>query len=142
MSDEWKYQVRINLNDDYAEVARRDPSSPAIKPITKILARHNATLKNQFDAFAEYVRDAERHGVEHFPLYKWTKVTIEDPVKKAKHIRSFAIHVDENEVYEKEIADALETDLQPLLAEGLITGLSKRDTNPANNPQPPAHLRS
>ena len=82
------------------------------KPITKILARHHATLKNQFDAFAEYVRDAERHGVEHFPLYKWTKVTIEDPVKKAKHIRSFAIHVDENEVYEKEIADALETDLQ------------------------------
>ena len=112
MTEEWKYQVRINLNDDYAEVARRDPGSQAIKPITKILPRHRATLKNQFDAFAGYVRDVEKHGVEHFALYKSTMVTIEDPIKKAKHIRSFAIHVDENEVYEKEIADALETDLQ------------------------------
>jgi len=35
------------------------------------------------------------------------------------------------------IADALEQDLQPLAASGLITRLAKYDSNPANNPQPP-----
>ena len=45
------------------------------------------------------------------------------------------------EVYAKEIADALAADLQPLARSGLITRLSKYDTNPANNPQPPKHPR-
>jgi hypothetical protein len=45
--------------------------------------------------------------------------------------------VDGQEVYAKEIADALERDLQPLADGGLITRLTKYDTNPANNPQPP-----
>jgi hypothetical protein len=68
-------------------------------------------------------------------------VTIEDPEKKAKHIKSFTLHVNGNEVYAKEFADALEADLQPLLGGALITRLSKHDTNPASNPQIPEHLR-
>jgi hypothetical protein len=45
------------------------------------------------------------------------------------------------EVYAKDLADALESDLQPLVGGGLITKMSKHDTNPANNPQPPAQFR-
>jgi len=45
-------------------------------------------------------------------------------------------------VYAKEIADALEADLQPLAISGLITRISKYDTNPANNPQSPQPLAS
>ena len=142
MQDKWEYQIRINLTDDLSEIARNDPKSVAIKPIADILSRHHATLKNQFDAFAEYVEEAEKRGAEHFPLYRWTKATIDDPAKKAKHIKSFSIRVDGNEVYAKNIADALESELQPFVASGLITKLSKHDTNPANNPQPPAHLCS
>jgi hypothetical protein len=141
MSDQWKYQLRINLSDEFAEVARSDPGNLAIKPLTDILTKHHATLKCQFDAFAEYVADAEKHGPEHFPLYKWTKVTIEDPAKKAKYIKSFTLYAGGKEVYSKEIADALESDLQPLVGGRLITRLSKHDTNPANNPQMPAHFR-
>jgi len=141
MSNQWEYQVRVNLADAFAEVARSDPGNPAVKPLTDILTKHRATLKNQFDAFAEYVAEAEKHGAEHFPLYKWTKATIEDPEKKAKHVKSFTLYVDGNEVYAKELADALESDLQPLVGGALITRLSKHDTNPANNPQAPAHLR-
>jgi hypothetical protein len=48
------------------------------------------------------------------------------------------LYVGEREVYAKEIADALEADLQPLETSGLITRISKYDANPANNPQPPA----
>jgi hypothetical protein len=141
MSEQWEYQVRINLSDEYADIARTDPASPLIKPLADILSNRHATLRNQFDAFAEYVFEAERHGVEQYPLYKWTKATIEDPAKKAKYIKSFTLYVDGDEVYAKEIADALESDLQPLVGGGLITKLSKHDTNPANNPQAPAHLR-
>jgi hypothetical protein len=49
--------------------------------------------------------------------------------------------VDDRGVYAKEIADALEADLQPLATSGLITRISKYDTNPANNPQSPQRRR-
>lgn len=141
MSDPWQYQVRIDLADELAEVARRNPGDPALAPLREILARHNATLKCQFDAFAGYVAEAERHGVDNYPLYKWTKATIENPAKKAKYVKSFTLYVDGNEVYAKGKADALESDLQPLVGGWLVTRLSKHDTNPANNPQPPTRYR-
>jgi len=140
MPDEWEYQVRINVSDDYAEILRRDLGDPAVKPVADILSKHRATLKSQFDAFADYVLEAEKHGVEHYPLYKWTKVTIEDPVKKAKHLKSFTFYVEGKEVYAKAEADALEA----------IYCLSSRRSDhesvetrhqSANNPQAPAHLR-
>jgi hypothetical protein len=141
MSNEWEYQIRINLSDDFAEVARTDPGNLALKPLTDILAKHHAALQCQYDAFANYVAEAEKEGTDQFPLYKWTKVTIEDPAKKAKYIKSFTLYVEGNQIYEKPKADALESDLQPLVGGALITQLFKHDTNPANNPQAPAHLR-
>jgi hypothetical protein len=141
MSQDWDYQIRVNFSDENAAIARKNPDDEALSPLGEILARHHAQLTNQFDAFAEYVSAAEERGVEHFPLYKWTKATIEDPGKKAKHLKSFSVHVKGEEVYPKAIADALEADLQPLVERGLIAKLSKHDTNPANNPQAPAHLR-
>src|SRR6266536_1166939 len=74
--------------------------------------------------------------------YEWTKATIENPAKKAKHVKSFALYVDGNEVYAKKIADALESDLQPIVGRELITRMSKHSTNPADNPQPPARLHN
>ena len=138
MSDQWQYQIRIYLGDELAEVARRDPDNPAINPLADILGKHRATLKCQFDAFAGYVAEAEKHGPEKYPLYEWTKATIEDPAKKAKYIKSFTIYVDGDEVYAEQQADALESSLQPLVGSKLVTRMSKHDTNPANNPQPPA----
>ena len=142
MSGEWQYQVRIDLDEKAAAIARRDPSDPALAPLAKLFARHNAVLKSQYDAFAGYVAEAERHGVEKYPLYKWTKATIENPAKKEKYQKSFTLYVDGDEVYAKDKADALEADLQPLVGGGLVTRLAKHDTNPANNPQPPARNRS
>ncbi len=141
MSDRWKYQIRIYLADEFAEVARRDPDHPAIKPLADILGKRRATMKCQFDAFAGYVAEAEEHGTENYPLYEWTKATIEDPAKKAKYIKSFTIYVDGDEVYAKQKADAIESDLRPLVGGKLVTRMSKHDTNPANNPQPPARYR-
>ena len=138
MTSQWQYQVRFDVNDPaMAESLRRQLRDSALPPLIDVLAKHRALAKCQFDAFAEYVAEAETRGLEHYPLYAWTKATIENPAKKEKYLKSFTLYVDGQEVYAREIADALEADLQPLAASGLITRLTKYDTNPANNPQPP-----
>ena len=115
MAEQWQYQIRITLGDAVAETARRDPGNSAIAPLAAILAKHHATLKCQFDAFADYVADAEKHGTEKYPLYAWTKATIENGAKKKKYVKSFTLYVEGEEVYAKTIADALESDLRPLV---------------------------
>lgn len=141
MAEQWKYQVRVYLNGAMAEIARRDDRADAIEPLMRVLAKHGATIKCQFDAFAEYVREAEKNGTEAYPLYEWTKETIEDPEKKQKHLGAFAVHVGGNVIYDKDTADALEADLQPLVRDGLIMRVSKQDNNPANNIPLPARFR-
>ncbi len=135
MNDAWQYQVRIYLPDELVEVARGDSGSSLLAPLSHVLRKHSASLKCQYDAFSDYVAEAERHGVDDFPLYAWTKATIEDPEKQAKHRKAFALHVGDRAIYSKVEADALEADLQPLVG-GLVERVSKHDTNPANNPQP------
>jgi hypothetical protein len=140
VTSEWQYQIRFDVNDPAkSELVRRGLDDPTLAPLFVILAKYRAAPKCQFDAFAEYVAAAEAQGIEDYPLYQWTKATIDDPTKKQKYLKSFTIYVDHREVYTKEIADALETELQPLAASGLIARISKYDTNPANNPQPPKH---
>jgi hypothetical protein len=141
MTEQWQYQVRIYLADQYADLARRTQESSAIKPLADILAKHHATITCQYDAFAGYVAEAEQHGRDDYPLYEWTKATIEDPAKKERYLKSFTIYVDGNEVYDKASADALEADLQPLVGGAVITRMTKYDTNPANNPHPPSRNR-
>jgi hypothetical protein len=83
MDVELKYQLRLTLSDPFAKVARNHPDDPSIAPLTQVLHRHEAALKCQYDAFADYVREAEANGVGKFPLYAWTKKTVDDPVKEA-----------------------------------------------------------
>jgi hypothetical protein len=142
MSEQWDYQIRIHLADELAETARCDPANPAIQPLADLLTRHRATMKCQFDAFADYVTEAEQQGTESYPLYAWTKATIENPEKKAKYLKSFTLYVDGKAVYAKPLADALEAEIKPLVGGKVVTQLSKLDTNPANNPQvPPEHRK-
>jgi hypothetical protein len=141
MSDDWQYQVRITLDDERSAAARRDANDASLAPLGDILAKHNAVLSCQYDAFAGYCDAAEKEGIDQYPLYQWTKDTIDDPVKKAKYLKAFTLYVDGDEVYDQAKADPLEADLQPLAASGLLDKLTKHDTNPANNPQPPKKYR-
>lgn len=142
MSVDLQFQVRINLSDARAKTARRDPKDPELSALIHVLTKHNATLSCQYDAFAGYVSRAEAEGTEKYPLYAWTKDTIEDPVKKAKYIKAFTLYVNDQEVYDQDKADPLEADLKPLLESKLIERLTKHDTNPSNNPQPPKKFRA
>src|ERR1700730_16204006 len=141
MTTDWKYQLRVYFDNELAETARSDPGSQRLKPLSDVLAKHGAKLSGQFDLFAAYVAEAERGGTENYPLYEWTKATIEDPQRKAKYVEVFSLYVDDEEVYPKDAADALETELLPLVQSGLIKKLSKHDSNPANNPQPPSRFQ-
>jgi hypothetical protein len=141
MNDDLKYQLRLTLRDDYAPLARNEPRSPLIAPLTAILHRHDAVMKCQFDAFADYVSEAEANGVEKYPLYEWTKKTIEDPAKQAKYTKSFTLYVGGDEVYAKDKADALEAELKPVVGGTIVAQMFRYDTDPAHNPQPPQPTR-
>ena len=133
-SEVWQYQLRVNLAEDAAGAARVGGKHPGLGPLRDILAAHNARLICQYDAFAGYCAEAEEHGIEHYPLYAWTKAVIADPAKQAKYVKSFSIHVGGAEVYDEDTADALEAALTPLVGAGAVTRLAKHDTNPANSP--------
>jgi hypothetical protein len=137
MNPDLKFQLRLTLTDEFAPLARNDPTHPSILSLTDILSRHDAVMKCQFDAFADYVNEAEDKGIEHFPLYDWTKRTIEDPAKEAKYTKSFTLYVGGNEVYDKDKADALEAELKPLIGGPIVAKMFRYDTDPAHNPQPP-----
>jgi hypothetical protein len=141
MSSEWDYQIRIALTDAAASLAHEKPDDVSLRALTEVLARHKASIVSQYDAFAGYCAEAEAQGIEGYPLYHWTKATIDDPVKKAKYQKIFTCSVEDAEVYARDKADALEADLAPLVGAGIVEKLNKYDTNPANNPQPPAHMR-
>ena len=139
---EWQYQLRVDLADDAAAAARAGAVHPGLGALRQILAANDARLVCQFDAFAGYCAEAEARGIEHYPLYVWTKAVIADPTKKAKYLKSFSIHVGGAEVYAKDRADALEAALAPFVGAGAVTRLAKHDTDPANNPQMPEEYRS
>ncbi|MBW0449610.1 hypothetical protein [Paraburkholderia phenoliruptrix] len=137
MDSTLKFQLRLTVAPQLAEALRADASAAAHKELERILHRHDASVKCQYDAFADYVSEAERDGIEQYPLYQWTRDTIENPQKKAKYLRSFTVYVKGEQIYEKQVADAMETELSELVNEHGIQAVSKFDTNPANNPQPP-----
>ena len=142
VNGEWQYQLRVDLAEDAAAAARAGADHPGLGALRQVLAAHDARLVCQYDAFAGYCAEAEARGVEHYPLYAWTKAVIDDPAKKAKYLKSFSIHVGGAEVYARESADALEAALTPLVGAGVVTRLAMHDTNPANNPQTPEEYRS
>jgi hypothetical protein len=139
MTGPLQFQLRITVSPELADALRAHPWDEANTALSEVLRRHGATLKCQFDAFADYVSEAERLGTENYPLYQWTRDTIENPEKKAKYLRSFTVYVNGDEVYGKEIADAIETELLKLVDANGVYRVNKFDTNPANNPQPPRH---
>ena len=142
MSEAWQHQLRIDVPEGVGATLRSRPDDPALADLAAILRRHDAEAVCQYDAFAGYCAEAEREGVAEYPLYAWTKATIEDPAKKAKYLKSFTLYVGGEQVYPRAAADALEAELRPLVGGGVVDRLHKYDTNPANNPQPPARFRS
>jgi hypothetical protein len=136
MSD-WLYQIRIKVSDKLSEDLRGVNELGLSKAIIKIANDNNSRLVCTFDAFSEYCEEAEREGIEQYELYHWTKSTIDNPEKKAQHLKSFAFYEGNNQVYSKDLACSIEQRLKDLNSGDDIVEINLIDSNPANNPQPP-----
>ena len=138
LSENWLYQVRIRLKKEIAEAIRFDHVNEIAEKIVNLAKKNKTSLVCTLDAFSGYVKEAEKNGVEDYPLYAWTKKTIENEEKIKKHSLAFAFYYKEEQVYSKKIAEKLYKDLLVLYEVGEIKELRLIDTNPDNNPQPPS----
>ncbi|CAB3762226.1 hypothetical protein [Paraburkholderia humisilvae] len=137
MEGNWKFQLRIMVSARLAALLRGDPSCAAHPALHDVLHGYGASMMCLYDSFAEYVDEAERVGPENYPLYEWTRDTIENPEKKARYLETFTVYVGDEAVYDRHVADSLQTALSRLVDHAEIKGVARVDTNPANR-QPPA----
>ena len=136
-SNEWLYQVRIKLTQNFADDLRSDSNLDLSKEINKIARKHKTRPVCTLDGFLDYVKEAEKNGTSGYPLYHWTKSVVEDPQKKIKHSKSFAFYLGNEQIYEKQRAQSLYNDLLAFNNENKIEEIKIIDSNPRNNPQPP-----
>ena len=136
MSD-WLYQVRIRVSENLSESLRSGNHTDLAQKLDKISHDHGMSLVCTYDAFKGYCDEAEENDINEYALYEWTKSTIENPEKKAKHLKSFAFYRGFEQIYEKELALSLEENLEKLGISDDLLEIKVIDSNPANNPQPP-----
>ena len=130
------YQVRLDVTEDIAQEVRSKNYFKLNEHIDAILLKVDAELICQFDAFNNFVIECEKENNTNNALYKWTKDTIDNSVKKKKYLKSFTVYVNGQQLYEKKIADFLESEIKKL-NEKRILKISKYNSDPKNNPQPP-----
>ena len=130
------YQVRLDVIGDIAQEVRNKNYYKLNEYIDAILLKVNAELICQFDAFNNFVIECEKENNTNNALYKWTKDTIDNNVKKKKYLKSFTVYVNGEQLYEKKTADYLESEIKKL-NEKKILKINKYNSDPKNNPQPP-----
>ena len=67
MSEVWDYQIRATLSDRAAELVREKQEVAELAPLIAVAERHNAKIASQYDAFAQYVAEAEKNGEQDYP---------------------------------------------------------------------------
>ena len=137
MQKTWQYQLRINFSEKFANIIENKTNCEKLIDLNNLLDQYKASIVSQYQAFKKYVEEAEIEGIEKYPLYKWTKATIENNEKKQKYLKSYTISIKGNDLYDKDIAETLEHSLSLLIDENNIISVNKYDTNPNNNPQVP-----
>ena len=130
------YQVRLDVIEEIASEVRKKNYKKLNEKIIFILDEVKADLVCQYDAFKNFVLECEKENEVNNALYKWTKDTIENKVKKQKYLKSFTVYVDGEQLYQKKIADFLEYEIKKLNEKKIIK-INKYNSDPKNNPQPP-----
>ena len=130
------YQVRLDVIEEIASEVRKKNYKKLNEKIIFVLDEVKADLVCQYDAFKNFVLECEKENEVNNALYKWTKDTIENKVKKTKYLKSFTVYVEGEQLYEKKIADFLEYEIKKLNEKKIIK-INKYNSDPKNNPQPP-----
>ena len=138
MTEKWLFQVRLYFSSDFTKTFNSDKNSNEKEKLITVLNKHNAELLSQFDGFMGYVLEAEKNGIDNYPLYKWTKDSLTRKDKIEKYHNSYKVYINSEEVYSENLANNIENDLLELVDKETVLRISKHDTNPKNNPQPPS----
>ncbi|MEC7163381.1 MAG: hypothetical protein VXW20_03870 [Pseudomonadota bacterium] len=133
------YQLRIKTDQTLSEDLRGASESETARQVLSALDRFDARLACVFDEFCGYCAEAEKNGIENYPLYHWTKSVIDDPKKQQKHQRSFTIYMGAAAVYPIASAQDLMAALEAV-ASGKNIHVQLVDTDPSKNPQPPGEF--
>ena len=132
-------QLRIKTDQTLSEDLRGTSDSETARELRAALDRFDARLACVFDEFCGYCAEAEKNGIENYPLYHWTKSVIDDPKKQQKHKRSFTVYMGAAAVYPVASAQDLMAALETV-ASGKSIHVQLVDTDPSKNPQPPAEF--
>ena len=138
MTEKWLFQVRLYFSSDFTKTFNSDKNSKKKEKLITVLNKHNAELLSQFDGFMGYVLEAEKNGIDNYPLYQWTKDSLTRKDKLEKYQNSYTVYINTEEVYSENLANNIENDLLELVDKKTVLRISKHDTNPKNNPQPPS----
>ena len=138
MTEKWLFQVRLYFSSDFTKTFNSDKNSKKKEKLMTVLNKHNAELLSQFDGFMGYVLEAEKNGIDNYPLYQWTKDSLSRKDKIEKYHNSYTVYINSEEVYSENLANNIENDLLELVDKETVLRISKHDTNPKNNPQPPS----
>ena len=138
MTEKWLFQVRLYFSSDFTKTFNSDKNSKKKEKLITVLNKHNAELLSQFDGFMGYVLEAEKNGIDNYPLYQWTKDSLSRKDKIEKYHNSYTVYINSEEVYSENLANNIENDLLELVDKETVLRISKHDTNPKNNPQPPS----
>ena len=132
-------QLRIKTDADLSADLRAASASETARELRATLGPFDAELACVYDEFCGYCAEAEKNGIENYPLYHWTKSVIDDPKKQEKHTRSFTIYMGGAAVYPVAGAQDLMAALEEI-ADGKNILVQMVDTDPSKNPQPPAEF--
>jgi hypothetical protein len=93
-------------------------------------------LKCQYDAFADYVKEAEAKGIERIPSTlgpkrPWMTRRSKRSTPSPSRFMSAATRFTKGSK-----ADALEAELKPLVGGPIVAQMFRYDTDPAHNPHP------
>ena len=138
MTEKWLFQVRLYFSSDFTKTFNSEKNSKEKEKLITVLNKHNAELLSQFDGFMGYVLEAEKNGIDNYPLYHWTKDSLSRKDKIEKYHNSYTVYINTEEVYSENLANNIENDLFELVDRKTVLRISKHDTNPENNPQPPS----
>tara|TARA_B100000945_G_scaffold122745_1_gene97516 strand:- start:42 stop:467 length:426 start_codon:yes stop_codon:yes gene_type:complete len=138
MTEKWLFQVRLYFSSDFTKTFNSEKNSKEKEKLITVLNKHNAELLSQFDGFMGYVLEAEKNGIDNYPLYHWTKDSLSRKDKIEKYHNSYTVYINAEEVYSENLANNIENDLLELVDKKTVLRISKHDTNPENNPQPPS----
>ena len=92
MSEKLLYQLRIYFSTEFRDIYNSNIQHSIKNSLVELLEGYNAVLMSQYDGFMGYITEAEKYGIDNYPLYYWTRDCLKDNSKIEKYKNSYTIY--------------------------------------------------